>query len=596
MNYLEENGWIYGLQLGDIKDEKYMVYTPLAAREHIKAENVTKSGAVTKTAAVTAGSMSGEVSCTYLAVNNETGEAVSTGKGKLSVAKDGKLIYEAEVKIEDGVSHTVYFMPLHYTSPVRDFNFWANRDKKIETVRQYCSNLSFGNNFRLAVDPITNEMGFYNQSEGSRIYDKEFNDLYKVWLEEKYVTIDNLNSAWLVNVSSFEEASRLVPVYTERNEEGLVSNTYSVDGDNPSVIHKSDTHKSVLWNDYLMGRDQLYAQFNNDIADAIKETLDVPVIFKHCSVQREYLINHNTKGGFDGLGTESYGTVKVTSSRAATTSAICDQFARTAWRIITETNTEEDISLKYKSKEWSYPNEEHFNNHFDGMFANGMKGGFNFLLSNRFDLGGQLGDTYSTIENEKEWSWWQPYLDKHEKRKSDMAKQTYDGTKYYFYPSQKNWWWSRSERKVVQLGDDNIQIQRFFVDDTKIVYQTDDPYVHADVMFVNLQNGPYSLIFGPDFEKTLSYTDRKTVYIGFRNDLGTIPTLDKYFTDKKVQIDETKTVQILKPSEASEVLLSTDDGEPYAIKDGNVYIIATSDLFDISGEFYEFRYLDLLEG
>ena len=175
--------------------------------------------------------------------------------------------------------------------------------------------------------------------------------MYKDWLEKKYVTVDKLNSAWLVNVSSFEEASRLVPIYTENNGEGAVSNTYSVDGDNPSVIHKSDTHKSILWNDYLMGRDQLFAEFNNAVADRIKETLDVPVIYKHCSVQREYLINRNLKGGFDGLGTESYGSVKVTSSRAATTSAICDQFARTAWRIITETNTEEDISLKYKSNE-----------------------------------------------------------------------------------------------------------------------------------------------------------------------------------------------------------------------------------------------------
>ncbi len=594
-DYLEETGWTYGLQLGGTERRNYDTYFPRAALGHVKVENITESSAITAYSEIFGGSSAGEISCTYLVIDNETGEAESTGKGSLSVTMDNQLRYDANITVNDGHNHTVYFMPYFTRIPQMEMTYWVDWEYDVEQMREYCKWLSLGRNLRFIVDPTQNEMGFYNNSEITRVYDENFNKLYSGWLSEKYRTIDKLNDAWLVNVSSFDEASRLVPIFTENNGEGKISYTYSVDGDNPDKIQKSDTHLSLLWNDYLDGRDKLFAKFNNEIADAIKESVDVPVIFKHCSIQREYLINRDLIGGFDGLGTESYGPVTVTRSRAATTSAITDQFARTAWRIITETNTEENVMLKHETGEWSYPSEEHFNEHFDKMFEAGMKGGFNFLLTDRFDLGGILGEAYSTIMNEKEWPWWQPYLDKHEARIDDMAKETYTGKKYYFYPSQKNWWYAGNERSIVQLCDDNIMIERFFMPNGDMVMQTDDPTVEADIMFVNLTNGPYSNIFGGPLEETMDYNDRIMCVIGFRDDLGTIPSIDKYYTNEKIQLSESKTVQILKPTETSQILLSTDDGKPYALKDGNIIIIAVSDLFDKEGEYYTFRYFDLLK-
>lgn len=594
-DYIESQGWRYGVQLGGMNRVDYEVYTPKAVNDRFKAENVTKSGTVTIESDFYTYRHKQDISCTYLAVDDETGEAESMGLGKLSTTTENKLKYEADVKIDDGRSHTVYFIPRYTVSQVVDYNFWTEWDKNVEIAKNYSQNLNFGRNFRLVVDPINNEMGFYNNAEGSRIYDSVFNDLYKGWLEKRYGTIDKLCEAWLTDVKTFDEASRLVPIYTEDAKENGISYTYSFDGDNPDKIYKADTHKSLLWNDYLMGRDQLFTEFNNDVANALKTGINVPVIYKHCSIQREYFINRDLVGGFDGVGSETYGTPAITSARAATTSAIADQYARTAWRIITETNTEEAVMMKYESKEWSYPSEERFNEHFDKMFDAGMKGGFNFLLADRFDIGGVLGDTYSTIENEKEWPWWQPYLNKHEARLNKLAGEKYEGKKYYFYPSQKNWWFANSERKVVQLTDDYIPIQRFVLKDGTNAMQTDDPTVEADVLFVNLQNGPYSEIFGPALEKVLGYTDRKTAVLGFREDIGTIPPIDEYYTGEKVKLNDSETVQILKPTATSEVLLSTPDGKPYALKDGNLYIIATSSLFDIDGEFYTFKYENLLK-
>ena len=593
-DYLESRGWRYGIQLGGMNRVDYAVYAPQAVNDRIKVENVAESGHITTTSDYYTYNHKQHISCAYLVVDDETNEAVCIGSGTLSATEDNRLKYDADISIRNGKSHTVYFIPSYTVSQIVDFNFWSEWDKNVDMAKKFAQNLRFGRNFRFVVDPINNEMGFYNNTEGTRIYDGEFNRLYKSWLEKKYRTVDNLREAWLCDVESFEEASRLVPIYTEDAKDSGISYTYSFDGDNPDKIYKADTHKSLLWNDYLMGRDQLFSEFNSDVADAIKVGIDVPVIFKHCSIQREYLINREPTGGFDGVGSETYGTLEATTARAAATSALADQFTRTAWRIITETNTEENIMLKYNSKEWSYPSEEYFNAHFDRMFTVGMKGGFNFLLADRFDIGGILGKTYSTIENEKEWPWWKPYIEKHESRIGKLTSVKYEGERFYFYPSQKNWWFDNSERKVVQLADDYIPVRRFMMPDGTNVMQTDDPSVEAEILFVNLQDGPYSVIFGPKFEETLGYAGRKTVVMGFRKDIGTIPSIDRYYTDETVAYGD-KTVQILTPTATSQVLLKTSDGKPYALKDGSLYILAMSDLFSADGDFSVFKYADLLK-
>ena len=142
--------------------------------------------------------------------------------------------------------------------------------------------------------------------------------------------------------------------------------------------------------------------------------------------------------------------------------------------------------------------------------------------------------------------------------------------------------------------DDYIPIRRFVMPDGTNVMQTDDPSVEAALLFVNLQNEPYSEIFGQKLEKTLGYDGRKTVVLGFRKDIGTIRSIDRYYTDEMV-VYGGKTVQILSPTPGAQVLCETADGKPYALKDGNLYILAMSDLFSTDGDFSVFRYAELLK-
>ena len=124
-----------------------------------------------------------------------------------------------------------------------------------------------------------------------------------------------------------------------------------------------------------------------------------------------------------------------------TTGSHANQFARTAWNVITETNTEENVMGKYESGEWGYPSKEEFFTRFQGTLDNGTKGIYDFLLADRFDLGGNLGDAYSWVINEDTIEWGAEFskmLDEPDVQK-ELTTRQYANETFYFYPSQKNW-------------------------------------------------------------------------------------------------------------------------------------------------------------
>ena len=90
-----------------------------------------------------------------------------------------------------------------------------------------------------------------------------------------------------------------------------------------------------------------------------------------------------------------------------------------------------------------------------------------------------------------------------------------------------------------------------------------------------------------------NHKDKKICILGHRNDLGTIPQIDKYYTTEKVSINNgTEEVQVLKPTETSEILRTTFDGKPWALKDGDIYIVATDSFETSVGDFGTLHYVD----
>lgn len=605
LDYLEDNGWYYGIQASCVSDGNMSEwYYPHATEKsgRFEVKDVTSSGEVTLTASKGFAPYISDVrSAVYTVINDETGEITDSGICELLFDPDGQLLFKANVKLENDQKHTVYFTPKIYSGTQLAVNYWINPERYYNGLDKFASTLELGDNMRLFVDPVYNEMGFYNHNENTRIADAEFNILFIEWLEKKYNNIQDLNDAWKTEpkLSSFEEAVKLIPVYTSQKDED--NNSYSIFvNDETGRAYTVDTHSGSAWNDYLNARDDIFLEFNNKSADSLKAHVDVPVVYKHCSVQRRYFVNKNEVGGFEGLGSETYGATGKMARATAMTGSLLDQMTRTGWQVITETNTEENVMGKYESGEWSYPSEEDMFERFTGMLDAGTKGIYDFLLQDRPDIGGALGKAYSWISSPDTITWAGHFNEMLEENIDKYAYERASDDKFYFYPAHTNWWFNPTERTAVQLGDDMMRIVLLRTNEGKgnHVSQTDSLDVDSRLIFVNIQDGPYSNIYGPALSKLLQNqpADKRICIIGHRNDLGTIPEVDKYYTNEKAVIDEStgESVQILKPTATSEVLMSTADGKPWALKDGELYIVASDKIINESETAGYIRYVDEL--
>lgn len=597
LQYLEEEGWYYGIQiaLGQTSQETQS-YWPKATTRDYKLADVTEAGEATLEIKLPGGSS--PVDCIWTVVNDETGEMVDSGVGTAEFNANGNVEMTANVTKVGSGKNTIYFTPKTWSgtnlSPTP--NFWNNTEESTnEHMREWLEPAAFGENLRMTVDHVGNEVGIYNSSESTRFTGDGYEELYEAWLKEKYGSIDKLNDAWKTTpaVASFKEASYLVPVYTADGNEY----SYYVDGSTGKGF-KIDMKKSVIHADYLNGRDAMYLDFNNSHLEVVKEYLDVPAIYKHCALQRDYFINDELVIGLDGVGSEAYGSPDKVTSSIGTTGAHAVQSARTSWNVITESNTNENVTGKYNDPDQhGYPSLEAFHEKWVKCLDNGTRGIYDFLLVDRPDIGGNLGKAYSWVDNPSTIE----YAKVTEEYVSDpktvekLTKTMYQNDTFNVYPHHYNWWWNPNEREVAVFSEDNNPHQILKADD-KWVIQTDDLYGDTRLIFVNLSDGPMTAQYGPQLSQFLNeeHPDKRICVLGHRNDLGAIPEVDKYYTEEKVAISDSETVQVLNPIDGAEVLKTTEDGKPWAIKVGELYIVSVDNWYKQSGEFCQIQYVDEL--
>ena len=603
LDILEDRGWNYGLQINPgVTQTPTKAYYPHATDkvDPFVVHNVTQSGEVSVTSTKDFSQIFMDaVDSLYTVIDPADGSVVDSGKGTLKLDADGNLVYGANVTIPAGRSCSVYFTPNVLQTWGEPLNFFDDAEQYYAEIEKFSSKLRCGSHFRLFVDPTKNELGIYNNYESARFANDSFNQQYAGWLETKYGTVDKLNAAWKTEkpIASFQDAALYIPVYTAPKDENNDSFTVYVHM-NTGEANRMDTHLGVSWNDYLDGRDDLFLQVNIKAADCVKKYTDLPVIYKHCSVQRRYFINPQIKGGFDGMGSEAYGAYNRAKGLVGTATSEVAQFARTGWTIVTETNTSEDIMHKYGGDLFGYPDQESLNQHMDSLLAGGAKGFYDFLLCDRFDKG--FEQIYSQIHLQKPMEYMSEYVrNVTDERRKEIASKKYLEETFAYYPAGMNWWYPYNERGCVQLQDDtmNFKFLTYDAQAPKNIVQTNDVYVDSRLLFINIQDGPYSTIFGPDVSALLQNqpVDKRVCVIGHRNDLGAIPEIDRYYTAEKVAISEDETVQILKPTPTSTVLKTTEDGKPWALKDGEFYIIASDNMQVPDGKLNEVQYIKYAE-
>lgn len=592
---VEKLGIKYGIQLGASYHESDY-YAIRAAKAQISAK-ATGAGEVSTESDINftpsgAGNVL-ESSCAYVAIDDQTGEAADSGIGKTQILENGKMQFTADIKVPSG-SYSVYFTPWVSVNETMSVDPFKLRTEQEAEYKRLANSLFLGDNFRDFIDILSNESGYANSSEAIRHTGDLHDTEYEKWLMEKYKNIDALNASWGMRdaIDSFTTAAKLIPMFTniENTEKAIAmdmrnSKTYIYDA------------KGLLWDDYLEFRDLAALAINNDASDWIKSTdnTNVPVVIKHVSVLADYNTQNRTVGGFDGLGGEIYGDISMASAKRTYPYSEVEQASKTMWYIITETNTEENMVLKTENEDVTYPSKEYMFEFFDNHLEQGFKGIYDFVVYGTMN---QYLLVYSYHTKPETYDWAKEYREKVEKDADKIASQLrMDGRpkQSYIYPGVQAWW-PVTNRRAAALDSSDYGDTRIFRFGDELVHQTFDPKVDKNILFVNLEDAPATKRYGPELNEYLNDIpkDERVVYLGLRKDLGELPEIDKYFTDEIVENADGSKYQVLKPSETSKVIYQTD-GKPWAIQDGNIYIVSKTDWNGGIGESDQYTKVNYIE-
>lgn len=609
LDYLDKKGIRYGIQPNGgsgytEQDAFYIFSNAKTVQATVTASSKTEATNVTTTATLTTVGSATANYAYYIAVNSSN-EVVAAGKADLT-AKGNEYTFSADVVFPATRKYTVYFTPCVNKS-TGVVNFWKYGETMLNKAKSFAKNVAMGDGARDLIDIATNESGYYNYNANARPYDAEYNALYKDWLSKKYKNVGELTDAWKTEdtISDFAQASRIIPVYSSAAD---ANGSYSVYGydEQKDATFKFDGRNTQMWLDFIEFRDYAAAEFYNDLADAYKTKLDLPTVIKSVYFHQESFKNERTSGGLDGLGSEAYAVGDTVGQKHVVTYALANQFAKTAWNIVTETNVEENITAMHKAAygenpttgdnkqpvlkdntKLGYGTKARMHTNFDQLLDSGAKGIYDFVLGARHST--TIHQAYSYVymndyhkDTNDQFSWLKEYKEtKVDEEK--IANSDPDKNVIYFTPAAAYTNGGGPNRFNAVHTQDHSTVTYSYKATGKnrnyMVLLTDDPNVEAEIIAANFEKGPISQKQGVEFGKMLETMpeDKQAVYLGFRSDLGTVPQLDKYFTNEYTTNSSGVKVQVLDPGETGEVIYKTSDGKPWAIRDGNLWIVAAED-------------------
>jgi len=570
-DYLDQIGMRYGVEIaeGPGSGPGYIV-----EGNGPKVEHIDKSG----TYGVDAGDAIGGI---YILVDESTGDVLKSGQanvrekqgpsgknnesGQPEAAKKKEL--QVNVECPAGKSLCLYFtLQVNGGAPY----FWdGGYEKYRDYIVNHYSKVKFGRGFRFIVDPLFNELFIsHNFLPSSPQYSREFSQ----WLIKRYKNIDSLRKAWAVEVTGFDEASRLIPLRVLKVKNAETGVLYDpADG----KTYLSNTAKSQAWYDYIEFSGDNMTRYINMVCNELKKVVDVPIVLKHSTAIAKYHINMD-KTGFDGIGMEPYG---VGDALLPMNGVVCyseaEQSAKTMWLLVTEFS---QAAFENQCDIIGYSDRANMYADCSTLLGAGAKGVFFFGFSfwprqiNQFWMSEYIRDP-------RQLQWMATYRRIME---SSTKLVDYRPTYYYRYPTQQTeqFIFGRSEHDyagtdgnwLAQNGGNSRGVSR--AADRTWILPTWDMSVDSPLILVNLNDAPASLRWGSELNLAIHKGSKMIAYIGFRHDLGTIPLLDKYFTNEFSAAADGKRFQVLKPAKTSKVLGKTPDGKVWNLVDGKLQIIS----------------------
>ncbi len=609
---LDEKGINYSIQLNDRLDrarhdfEAYYIRGIDNGRATVRVKDVTESGTVTLDAPGNGFANYANPEGTavkFIVIDQETQNAVQNGDGKIESLGGGNWRFSAEVELPEGEgkAYTVAFTPKFKGRPTSNFsNFLEFGDITVKNVGEFAERLEVGDGFTMWIDLCFNESSYANDMESARVFNDTANEKYAKFLETRYRTIDVLNDSWKITpaLESFEKAALIIPLYTTDKDEAGGYGTYAADA-YTNELYYSDTYNSRMWSDFTDFVSEKHRDFDNDMAEAVKKYIDTPVVYKMTDSYSSYRIATSENYGFDGIGCETYGATPKSMGRNGSYYSQANASKKTVWLVVTETNTEENINLKYESGETSYPTEEYMHDHFNLLLDTGAKGIYDFLISN--NNSGIIIQAYAYETKPALYEWANNYrkILTQPSRVKELVKSKYVYDHGYMYPAADAWWYKPNIFTAVHYDGDMVNRSYPRVTSDFVLLPLMDPWIDTELLVTNMSDAPASRLYGPSLCEMLRSRPeyKKVVFMGARKDLGAVPEIDKYYTSETDVNADGMTVQVLKPTATSEVLATTDKGNAWALRDGNLWIIAVedwmfdSDIEDAKNEFSKVGYI-----
>ena len=462
------------------------------------------------------------------------------------------------IELDSPENTEVILIPL-LEAKMHHANLWnAKEFAALKKRLGWIDKIDWGKNLRFIVDPIKNETDMVNGTENLRQYTPEVNRAFAHYLKERYGSLKELHDAWGIAPTSFEEASRLIPLHTENS-------ALWIDPES-GKIYSGDPEQSFAWIDYQEMIRITYSALADEIAVYLKSLVNVPIVFKSVGVIGEKMSLSRRYLGYDGVGFECYLNQGIPGETGGGASrAEAEASSHTMWKVGTEVGHSAAVGnggVKF------FKDEAELRGMAENLARLGVSGFYFF----GFDLKpGNLWNNHN-YHDFPEGLAWAARIDREyaASGKSPVAATP----RNYVFPGGYTWWWWTTRYQSFHGYEQNLipQSARLAKAPLEWYSSTNTLPDDFDAVIINCPRPPFSRYFAGEIEKAIA-SGKPVSYVGGRSDLGAIPELDKFFTPETIRFKDGSAAQVLKPLPGCRVL-AAEAGKPWALRSGNLTIVS----------------------
>lgn len=519
----------------------------------------------------------------FVAFGDTVGKDTRNGIIDLETVQDfGKLReirFPVELKTPEGGE--VILVPL-LEAKMHHSNLWnPERFEALKKRTSWIGGMEWGKNFRFLVDPIYNETMMTNGTENLRQYTPEINRTFADYLKNRYGTPGALAKAWGFAPESFEQAARLIPLQAG-------DKLFWLDPETGAALPGGSTGQTFAWIDYQEMIRVSYCALADEFAAYLKSLVNVPVVYKLVGVIGENMNISRRYLGYDGVGFECYLNQGIPGeAHGGAARAAAEASGHTMWKVGTEVGHSAAVGnggVKF------FTDEAELRQMAENLARLGVSGFFFF----GFDLKpGNLWDNHN-YHDFPEGLAWAARIDR------DFAapgKHPVAPTpRNYVFPGGFAWWWWTTRYKAFHGYEQNLIPLSARLAGAPLAWysSTNSLPEQFDAVIINCPRPPFSRYFAGEIGRAIG-SGQKVSYVGKRSDLGSIPELDKFFTDKTIQFQDGSSAQELKKLPGVKVL-AEEKGKIWALRSGKLTIVSrTPDAEPKTGADEFLRYLSEID-